>query len=314
MKVGIVGAGLVGSTAAYAMLMKGVGREIVLVDAHPERSRAEADDLFHAVPFAHPLEIIAGDYPDLRDTGVVVVAAGVAQRPGETRCDLLQRNAAVFAQVIPSVLDASPHAVIVIATNPVDIMTHIAAVYAEKHRADPTRVLGTGTTLDTARFRSLIARKVGIDAQHVHGYVLGEHGDSEVLAWSTTTVAGIPIDTFCDARGIRLDTRDREAIDDAVRNAAYRIIEGKGSTYYGVGSAIARIVDTVLSDRRSILTVCCPDSDVAGVSSTTVSLPRLVGGDGVMDTFMPSLTEDEYAALSASARVVTEAIAELGDL
>lgn len=314
MKVGIVGAGLVGSTAAYAMLMKGVGREIVLVDAHPERSRAEADDLFHAVPFAHPLEIAAGDYSDLRGTGAVVVAAGVAQRPGETRRDLLQRNAAVFSQVIPSVLDASPDAVLVIATNPVDVMTHIAAVYAEQHGADPTRVLGTGTTLDTARFRSLIARKVGIDAQHVHGYVLGEHGDSEVLAWSTTTVAGIPIDTFCDARGIRLDARDRDVIDDAVRNAAYRIIEGKGSTYYGVGSAIARIVDTVLSDRRSILTVCCPESDVAGVAKSTVSLPRLVGGGGVMDTFMPSLTDTEYAALSASARVVTEAITELGDL
>lgn len=310
MKVGIVGAGLVGATAAYACLMRGVGREIVLVDKFEARARAEADDILHAVPFSNPLTVRFGDYADLDGARAVVVAAGVSQKPGETRMELLHRNFAVFSEVIPSILENAPQAVIIVATNPVDVMTHVAARIASENGAEPGRIFGSGTTLDTARFRTLVATRIGVDAHHVHGYVLGEHGDSEVVAWSTMSVAGMPLDEFCQARCERLSAQNREEVDDAVRNAAYRIIEGKGSTYYGVGAALARIIDTVLSDRRSVLTVCSPAQDVVGVADVTVSLPRLVGGAGVLDTFMPQLEPDEERALKASATAVRAAIDE----
>jgi len=183
MKVGIVGSGLVGSTAGYALVMQGVGREIVLVDKNQARAEAEADDLRHAVPFAFPLEVRAGDYPALADCRVVILAAGVNQKPGETRLQLLHRNAAVFRDAVPNILKHAPGTVIVVATNPVDIMTHLAARIAAESGVGPGRVLGSGTTLDTARFRSLIGAHCGVDPHHVHAHVLGEHGDSEVLTW-----------------------------------------------------------------------------------------------------------------------------------
>lgn len=195
MKIGIVGSGLVGATAAYAMVMRGVGRQIVLVDMNKARAEAEADDIYHAVPFASTLDVNNGSYEDLNQCRVVVVAAGVGQKPGETRLQLLARNAAVFKQVIPSIAQHAPEAIIVIATNPVDIMTHLAARYAAEYGIGPGRVFGSGTTLDSARFRSLLARHVGVDPQHVHAYVVGEHGDSEVLAWSSAMVGGLPCKT-----------------------------------------------------------------------------------------------------------------------
>lgn len=313
MKVGIVGAGLVGATAAYALLMRGIGREIVLVDMNADRARAEAEDIFHAVPFSNPLTIRSGGYDALAGARVVIVAAGVGQRPGESRMDLLGRNADVFQQVIPSILTSAPDTVIVIATNPVDPMTHVAATIAERSGAKKGRVFGTGTTLDTARFRTLIASRIGIDAQHVHGYVIGEHGDTEVLAWSGATVAGIPLDEFLATRRTQLTQGDRREIDDAVRHAAARIIEGKGATYYGVGSAIARIVDTVLSDQRSVLPVCSPCQQIAGIENVTVSLPRLVGGNGVMETFDLSLSPVELDALRRSAEHVKAAIVSVDE-
>jgi len=310
-KIGIVGAGFVGSTAAYAMVMSGVGRRIVLVDRNAERARAEADDLLHAVPFAQPLDVVAGDYPDLAGARVVVLTAGVGQRPGETRLQLLARNAAVFREVVPAVLDQAPDAVLVVATNPVDVMTHLAARYAAERGVAPGRVLGSGTTLDTARFRVLLGRRLGVDSAHVHAYVVGEHGDSEVLTWSLATVGGIPVADMARRHGVAFDEAVREGIDAGVRRAAYRIISGKGATYYGVGSALARIVDAVLGDRRSVLTVCTPQASVAGVADVTVSLPQVVGGTGVIETLPLALPPDEQQALARSAGVVRSAIAEL---
>jgi L-lactate dehydrogenase len=308
MKVGIVGAGLVGSTAAYALVMSGIGRRIVLVDRNEQRARAEADDLLHAVPFAHPLEVRAGGYADLADARVVILTAGVGQRPGETRLELLARNAAVFREVVPAVLDRAPEAVLVVATNPVDVMTHVAADLAQARGMAPGRVLGSGTTLDTARFRALVGRRVGVDPAHVHAWVVGEHGDSEVLTWSIATVGGIPLADIAERHGVPFDERVRSEIDTGVRRAAYQIIEGKGATYYGVGSALARIVEVVLGDQRSVLSVCTPAPAVAGVAEVTVSLPRLVGGQGVIETLPLALREDEQQALARSARVVRDAI------
>jgi L-lactate dehydrogenase len=193
-------------------------------------------------------------------------------------------------------------------------MTHLAARYAAEFDVPSHRVLGSGTTLDTARFRALIGEHVGVDSTHVHGYVLGEHGDSEVLTWSTATVGTIPLDRFCDMRGFSLDRDMRGQIDDAVRQAAYHIIEGKGATYYGVGSALARIVSNILWDRRAIMTVCTPRPEVAGVKDTTVSLPSLVGGEGIEGTFPQPLSPEEEEALHASASLIRQAIDELDRL
>jgi L-lactate dehydrogenase len=311
MKTGIVGSGFVGATAAYALVMRGVGRRVVLVDQNRARAESEADDILHAVPFAHPLEVTAGDYADLAGCKVVIVSAGVGQKPGETRFQLLGRNVQVFKQVIPSILQHAPQAILLIATNPVDVLTHMAARYAGEFGVPSSRVIGSGTTLDTARLRSLIGRHLNVDSQHIHAYVLGEHGDSEVVPWSLVTVGGIPLEEFCTRGDISICPDDYAAIDQKVRRAAYHIIEGKGATYYGIGSAIARIVEVILQDERSLLTVCTPMEDVAGVKDVTVSLPNLVGGEGIIQTFFPNLNEGETTALRASAQLVRSVIEQL---
>lgn len=313
MKIGIVGSGLVGSTAAYAMVMRGVGREIVLTDLNQARAQAEADDILHAVPFAHPLHVHAGDYPDLQGSRVVVLTAGVSQRPGESRLELLGRNAKIFRSIVPRVLDVAPDAVLLVASNPVDIMTHLTARYAAEYGIPPTRVIGSGTSLDTARFRALLGRNLGVDSQHIHAYVLGEHGDSEVFPWSLVGVGGLPLDDFCDMVGASVCSEDRAIIEEQVRKAAYHIIEGKGATYYGVGSAIARITEVILRDLRAILTVCTPVDEIAGVKDVTVSLPHLVGGQGAILTLHPPLTEQEGAALHHSAQLIRDLITELDE-
>lgn len=311
MKIGIIGAGLVGSTAGYALIMRNVGREIVLVDLNRARAQAEADDLLHAVPFSNALQVRAGEYSDLAGSQVVIVSAGVNQRPGESRLELLERNSKVFKQVIPAVLAHAPQAILLIATNPVDIMTHLAARYAAEQGVPSSRVIGSGTTLDSARFRALLGRKIGVDSTHVHAYVLGEHGDSEVLTWSLVTIGGIPLDDFCKLRGLQVGAEERGEIDEQVRRAAYHIIEGKGASYYGVGSALARIVEAILRDQRSILTVCSPAEEVAGIKNVTVSLPHLVGGQGIMVTFQPALNPEEQAALRESAALIRGILDEL---
>jgi L-lactate dehydrogenase len=311
MKVGIVGSGFVGSTAGYALVMQGVGRELVLVDKSSLRAEAEADDLRHAVPFANPLEIRAGDFKHLASCRVVLLCAGVGQKPGETRLHLLHRNAQVFRETVPRILDHAPETVIVVATNPVDVMTHLAARIAAECGFESRRVLGSGTTLDTARFRSLLGARCGVDSHHIHGYVVGEHGDSEVLTWSLVTVAGMPLEAFARLRGVAFSELVRQEIDHKVRGAAYSIIGGKGATYYGVGSALARITDAILHDQRSVLTVCAPSADVLGVRDVTVSLPRLVGGAGALETFPLPLNEMERDQLRRSAEVVRQCIEEL---
>lgn len=311
MKIGIVGCGFVGATAAYAMVMRGVGRRIVLVDLNRERARAEAADIAHAVPFAHALEVSAGDYEDLQGASLVVIAAGVNQKPGETRLELLEKNAAVFKSVVPAVLRHAGEAVLLVATNPVDVMTHLAALVAHRGGVAPGRIIGTGTTLDTARFRSLLSQAVGIDPRHVHAHVVGEHGDSEVLGWSSVTVGGMPLERFMQKRDTPLHPDQIASIDHQVRHAAYAIIAGKQATYYGIGSAIANIADVILHDRRSILTLCTPVGVCEGVENVTLSLPHLVGGKGVLETFPPALDAREKRALKESAQVVRESIEKI---
>jgi len=307
MKTGIVGCGMVGSASAFALVMHGVGREVVLVDKNAARARAEANDIHHAVPFAHPLEVRAGDYPDLAGADVVVLAAGVPQKPGETRLQLLQRNAEVLAEVVPRIVEQAPDCVLLVVSNPVDIMTHLACRVARRAGVPATRVIGSGTMLDTARLRALVGRHFGVDSHHVHGYVLGEHGDSEVLAWSACTIAGMSLADFARVQGVPLTDADRAAIDTRVRRAAYEIIEGKGATYYGIGSAVARLVDILLHDQRAVQTVCCLDESEGPFAGVTYSVPRLLCRQGVLTSLPQQLSSAEGAALARSVEVLRNA-------
>ena len=318
MKVGIVGSGNVGAGAANAMVLRGVAREIVLVDINTKRAQAEAEDILHAVPFSsHAMVVRQGEYSDLDGCQVVVITAGVAQRPGETRLQLLERNAKIFKGMIPQIVASAPDAILVVATNPVDIMTHLTAHYAAPLGVPRRHVIGSGTTLDTARFRSILGRELDVDSEHVHGYVVGEHGDSEVLAWSMTTVGTVPLEDYAQARGIELSATLMQEVDDGVRRAAYRIIEGKGSTYYGIGAALARIVQAIVRDQRSLLTVSVPVETIGDVHDITFALPAIVGGDGIISVLPAPLNDEEEALLEASARTLRQALDELaaaGDL
>jgi L-lactate dehydrogenase len=311
MKVGIVGSGNVGAGAANAMVLRGVAREIVLVDINTKRAQAEAEDILHAVPFSHAVLVRQGEYSDLDGCQVVVITAGVAQKPGETRLHLLERNAAIFKGMIPQIVANAPDAVLVVATNPVDIMTHLTAHYAAPLGVPRHRVIGSGTTLDTARFRSILGGALDVDPEHVHGYVLGEHGDSEVIAWSLVTVGTVPLQDYAEARGFQLSDSLLEEVDDGVRRAAYRIIEGKGSTYYGIGAALARITQAILRDQRSLLTVSVPVAELEDVRDITFALPAIVGRQGLISILPAPVNEEEEALLVSSARTLRQALDDL---
>jgi L-lactate dehydrogenase len=308
MKVGVVGAGAVGSTAAFAIIARGLASEIVLVDQKSDLARAQAGDLMHAVPFATPVRVVAGDPSALAGASVVVITAGAAQKPGETRLQLADRNARIVKDIVRDVVRHAPAAVLLVASNPVDVMTFVAT-RAAAH--PPGRVFGTGTILDTARFRALIAAHVGVAPQSVHGYVLGEHGDSEVLAWSTADVGTLTLGAFAAQLGAPLDDEVRSRIDEGVRRAAYSIIEGKGATNFGIAAGIARVVRAIRNDERAVLTVSMTTDEVEGVRDVALSLPRIVGADGVARTFMPKLSPEECQALARSARVLKEATTAL---
>jgi L-lactate dehydrogenase len=309
MKVGIVGSGFVGSTAAYAMVLDGAATDIILVDINEALARAQAEDILHATPFAKPVRISGGSYSDLEGAELVVLACGVGQKPGETRLQLLERNAKIFQQVVPQVLEATPETVLLIASNPVDVMTQVVAGFSG---LPPGRVVGSGTILDTARYRSLLAEHLGLSPKSVHAYVLGEHGDSEVLVWSSAKVGGVPLIDFAEDSGRPLTEEVKSRIDEGVRRAAYRIIEGKQATYYGIGSGLSRIARAIRDDERAVLTVSIPTHEIEGVEGVSFSLPRVVGAKGVIATLPPALSEEEAASLKKSGEILKKAAGELG--
>jgi L-lactate dehydrogenase len=302
MKVGIVGAGFVGAAAANALVLRGVATEIVLVDLDERRAVAEAADVAHVTMFAAPVRVSAGRPEDLAGSQVVVVTAGVAQTRDQSRLDLLARNAEIVTMVVRDVLVHAPEAVLLVATNPVDVMTWVAERCAVDAGTAPERVIGTGTMLDTARFRQIVSARIGVDVTHVHGYVIGEHGDSEVLVWSSLDVAGRSLEDFAGTMGDAFDVDDRRRVEDDVVNAAYQIIQGKGASYYGVAAVIARAVEVVLRDRRSILTVSAWSED----HRCALSLPRLVSGSGIVREVGVSIDAGERARLERSAEVLRE--------
>lgn len=310
MKVGIIGSGMVGATAAYAIMMRKAASDIVLIDANNKRAVAESEDIQHAVPFVHATDVYAGNYEDLADAKVIVISAGASRKPGESRLLLMERNASILRQIISNVVKVNPKPIFLIATNPVDIITHTSVTIAKEFDIPDSRIIGSGTTLDTARFRTLLGKHVGVDPQSIHAYVIGEHGDSEVLAWSNISIGGVSFEDFTEFRKISFNEEIKRQIDDGVRNAGYKIIEGKGSTYYGIGAAIAKLVDVINRDNRAVLTVSTFKEDVEGVKNVTLSLPHLIGGEGDLGVLPIRLSVEEKSLLKRSAQIIREKIDE----
>jgi len=304
MKIGIVGCGFVGSSGAFAIALEGKANDLILVDLNADLARAHAEDILHATPFSQPVRVAAGDYPMLKGADIVVLACGVGQKPGETRLQLLERNVQIFQNVVPRVLEYAPETILLIVSNPVDIMTEVVTKISN---LPPKRVIGSGTILDTARFRTLLAEHLNIAPHSVHAYVLGEHGDSEVLAWSSGKVGGVPLEEFAEQIGRPISDEGKARIDDGVRQAAYRIIEGKGATYYGIGAGIARIARAIGDDEGAVLTL----SNVEGFGGVSLSLPRVLKAKGIEATIRPMLSNEEAQALKRSAEILKEAAVEL---
>lgn len=308
MKIGIVGCGHVGATTAYACLMQGIGNALVLVDQDEQLAAAQAEDISHAVPFAKEMMVTSGSFQALTDADIVMVSAGVSQKYGETRLDLLKRNADVFEKIIPEILNATPNAILLIATNPVDVMTHIAARISRERGQREGRVIGTGTILDTARFRTLLAQHLNISTHSIHAHVLGEHGDSEVLNWSSACITGIDLHEFAKQNGMRITEEDKTRIDETVRNAGYRIQKGKGETCYGVAAGLARIARATIDDEHAVLACCAPMPIIEGIKDITLSLPHCIGSQGIVRSFLPAMDKSEHNKLEKSAQILKSAM------
>lgn len=303
MKVGIIGAGQVGSATAFALMMRGVARKIVLIDANQQRAEAEAMDITHAAPFAYANKIKAGTYQDLDGCEVVIITAGASQKPGETRLDLLGRNVKIFESIIPQVVKFAPNTILLITANPADIMTEVALKLSGFPKE---RVIGSGTVLDTARFRTLLGYHTGVSPKSIHANVLGEHGDSEVLVWSNGDAGTVQIEELARAVNKPFTPEVKAQIDDCVRNAAYKIIEGKGATFYGIAGALTRICQAITTNEYAVLTVSSHHEDIEGVKNVCLSLPTVVGKRGIHNVIYPRLSESEHHDLKLSAEKIKE--------
>ncbi|HEX6290775.1 MAG TPA: L-lactate dehydrogenase [Herpetosiphonaceae bacterium] len=302
-KVGIVGTGMVGASLAYALMQRGVANEMVLIDANRGRAEAEAMDLNHGLPFVRPMRISVGDYTDLQGVAVTVVTAGAAQKPGETRLQLLERNASIFRQIIPEIVRHNPEGIILIASNPVDLMTYLSVQISG---LPASRVFGSGTILDTARFRYLLGERYTVDPRSVHAYIVGEHGDSELALWSLANIAGVRLRDFRAASGMGYDEAELHTIFEQTRDAAYAIIERKGATYYAIGLGLLTIVEAILRDQHTVLTVSSMMQGQYGVRDICISLPTIIGADGIEEVLNLSISAEEEESFRRSAATLTE--------
>ena len=307
-RVAIVGTGNVGSTFAYALVLSGLAAEIVLIDTNRAKAEGEAMDLNHTVPFAHPTRVWAGDYADCAGAAVTVLAAGVSQKPGQSRLDCIQANARIWRTIVPQVAQHNPHGILLVATNPVDVLTYAAWKISG---LPPARVLGSGTILDTARFRFLLSQHFGVDARSVHAYIVGEHGDSEVPVWSLANIAGMRLPDFCRAHGLDYDLAQMEDIFVSTRDAAYRIIERKGSTYYAVAAGLLKITQAILRDQNTVLSVSSLIENYYGIGDVCLSLPTVVNRSGIEKVLHLDLDEIERTKLHQSAAVLHKTITAL---
>jgi L-lactate dehydrogenase len=309
-KVAIIGAGHVGASFAYALQLRGLASEIVLINAHHERAEGEAMDLNHGTLFARPVRVWAGDISDCVGADVIVLTAGAAQKPGETRLDLLKRNAAIFQSVIPQVVQYTKDAVLIVATNPVDVLTYATW----KISGLPARqVIGSGTILDTARFRYLLSQHFDIEPRSIHAYIIGEHGDSQVPVWTLANIAGIRLDEYCRLNRKTLDTSEKGRIALNTRRAAYEIISRKGATYYAIAAGLVRIIEAIVRDENSVLTVSGLVMNKHGLNDVALSLPSVINRNGIANTLELPLSEGEKSGLEKSAHIIRDAIHTLGE-
>lgn len=308
-KVAVVGCGFVGSASAFALMESGLFSEMVLIDVNKDKAEGEALDISHGLPFAKPMTIYAGDYKDAADAAVVVVTAGAGQKPGETRLDLVKKNVGIFNSIIPEITKYNQEGILLIVANPVDILTSVAA----KLSGFPeNRVFGSGTVLDTARFKYLLGEHLDVDSRSVHAFIIGEHGDSEIAAWSSANVSGIPINDFCEMRGHFEHEKSMKRIADDVKNSAYGIIEKKGATYYGIAMSVRRICEAIIRDEKSILPISSIQHDTeSGIDGVALSMPAIVGRNGVEGLVPIRLSDDERKALQDSANTLKDVLAEV---
>jgi L-lactate dehydrogenase len=307
-RVSVVGVGNVGTTFAYALLLSGFAAEIVLIDANRAKAEGEAMDLNHTVPFTHPTRVWAGDYSDCAGAAVTVLAAGAGQKPGETRLDLIKKNAAIWRDIVPNVVRNNPNGILLIATNPVDVLTHAAW----KLSGLPSeRVIGSGTILDTARFRYLLSQHFCVDASSVHAYIIGEHGDSEVPVWSLANIAGMRLPEFCKTQGLAYDRKAMDEIFTRTRDAAYHIIERKGATYYAVAAGLMRITQAILRNQSTVLSVSSLVKNYYGISDVCFSLPTVIDRGGVEKALCLELAPNEIEQLRHSAEILRETTSTL---
>lgn len=308
-KIAIAGAGNVGATFAYALLGSGLASQIVLVDNNQKRAEGEAMDLNHAVPLTHSTRIWAGDYSDCTGAAITVVTAGTAQKPGETRLDLVQRNYAIYQSVIPKIISHNPDGILLIASNPLDILSYAAMKLSG---LPASRVIGSGTILDTARFRYLLSQHAGVDPRSVHAFIIGEHGDSEVPVWSSANIAGMNLTDYCKMNCEDYEPDVYKKIFEQTRDAAYHIIELKGATFYGIGMGLVRIVEAILRGQHTVLSVSTLIQDYYGINDVYLSLPCIINRNGVSKFLRLPLNESEVEGLQKSAAVLKETIHSLG--
>jgi L-lactate dehydrogenase len=308
-KVGLIGCGMVGASFAYSFIQRSLATELVLLDKDEARAEGEAMDLNHGLPFLRPMKVYAGSYDDLADANIVVITAGANQGPGETRLDLLQKNAKVFAEIIPKLKQINKNAVIIVASNPVDILTQLSFNLLGETK---NRVLGSGTILDTARFRSLLGAHYKIDPRSVHAYIVGEHGDSELALWSTADIGGVPLKDFVSANGQGFDDIKLQGILEQTRTAAYEIIKRKKASYYAIGLGLLSIVEAVLRDQHTVMTVSSPLTGQYGVTGIANSLPSIVGRNGIEGVLEVPMNEDEKGKFQTSSQLLKDRLEKLG--
>ena len=297
-KIAIIGCGFVGSASAFALMQSKMFSEIVLIDADKDKAEGEAMDISHGIPFVGNMKIYAGSYDDIVDASIIVITAGAGQKPGETRLDLVHKNVGIFKSIIPEIAKRNCRGILLVVANPVDILTYTALKLSG---FEENRVIGSGTVLDTARLKYQLGEHLSVDSQSVHAYIIGEHGDSEIAVWSSANVSGIPLDDFCEMRGHYNHDKSQENIAEKVKNSAYEIIAKKRATYYGVAMAVKRICEAIIRDEKSILPISSLMHGEFGIDDVVLSMPSIVGANGIETKVPISLSEDEEINLKKSA-------------
>lgn len=304
-KVAVIGCGFVGSSSAFALMQSGLFSEMVLLDVNRDRAEGEALDIVHGVPLTKPMKIYAGDYDDIVDAAIIVITAGANQKPGETRLDLVKRNVAIFKTIIPEIANRNSRGMLLVVSNPVDIMTYVTLKISGFPKS---RVIGSGTVLDTSRLKHLLGEHLGVDHRSVHAFIIGEHGDSEIAAFSSANVSGIPVHEFCEFRGFYHHEKATKEFAEKVKNSAYVIIQKKQATYYGIAMAVKRICEVILRDEKSILPISNLMEGAYGIRDVVLSMPAIVGKDGVEMQVPIALSEQELKSLQESADILKEVI------